>query len=117
MLFVGAAGLVDPEHSHCRGTSIPCHPYKKIKPLLQTFSVVVIIGRDIHWIWIDLLADGDSYLVTGGERLYVYPHMMCTWPADPWPRYPLFLYLRQRLVSREEGSRGAVVNIPTDFGI
>ena len=24
--FVGAAGLVGPEHAHCRGASIPSHP-------------------------------------------------------------------------------------------
>jgi len=39
--FVEAAGLVGPEHVHCRGASIPSHPYKKIESLLQTFSVVV----------------------------------------------------------------------------
>ena len=29
MPFVGAAGLVGPEHVHCRGGSIASHPYKK----------------------------------------------------------------------------------------
>jgi len=39
--FVGAAGLVGPEHAHSRGASIPSRPYKKIEPLLQIFSIVV----------------------------------------------------------------------------
>ena len=37
MPFVEAAGLVGPEHAHCRGGSITSHPYKKIVLLLQTF--------------------------------------------------------------------------------
>jgi len=44
--FEGAAGLVGPEHVHCRGSSITSRPYKKIIPLLQTFSVVVL--EDMH---------------------------------------------------------------------
>ena len=39
--FVEAAGLVGLEHAHYRDVSIPNRPYKKIEPLLQTFSVVV----------------------------------------------------------------------------
>ena len=31
------AGLVGPEHAHCRGGSITSRHYKKIIPLLQTF--------------------------------------------------------------------------------
>ena len=44
LYFVGAAGLVGLEHTHCRGTSIPSRPYKKNKSLPQTFSVVMPVS-------------------------------------------------------------------------
>ena len=56
MPFVGEAGLMGPEHAHCRGASIPSRPYKKIEPLLQTFSIVVDLGG------------GSRVRVAGGAR-------------------------------------------------
>jgi len=74
--------------------------------------------RDIHWIWIDLVADGDSYLVTEGRRGYIYTYIH-TWPAGgsvaSLSAVPLSSPTLTLVVSREEGSRGAVVNIRTDY--
>jgi hypothetical protein len=42
VLFVGAAGLMGPEHTHYRGASSPSCPYKKVEPLLKTIYVVVL---------------------------------------------------------------------------
>jgi hypothetical protein len=48
MPFVGAAGLMGPEHAHFRGGSITSRSYKKIIPLLQTFYAVVF-GDKYVW--------------------------------------------------------------------